>query len=145
MKNKFSKHWKASIRPGKQRKYRANAPHHIKRKMISANLSKELRKKYLRRSFPVIKGDIVKIMTGEFNEKTGKISLVDMKKLRVGIEGIYKTKKDGTKINLYLDPSNIQIKELNLDNKTRLQSLEKKEMKHKVKENLGGKNVSKKK
>jgi len=42
MKQKFSTTWKASKQPRKQRKYSANAPLHIKRKMLSANLSKTL-------------------------------------------------------------------------------------------------------
>ena len=35
MKKEFSKNWKASKQPRKQRKYRANAPLHLKRKMIN--------------------------------------------------------------------------------------------------------------
>ena len=50
MKRKFSKSWKSSKQPRKQRKYSANAPLHLKRKLLSVNLSKELRKKYGKRS-----------------------------------------------------------------------------------------------
>ena len=42
MKKIFSKHWKSSKQPRKQRKYRAKAPLHIKRKLLNVNLSKEL-------------------------------------------------------------------------------------------------------
>jgi len=125
MKKKFSKHWKASKQPRKQRKYRANAPLHIRHKLMSANLDKDLRKKYGRRSFPLRKGDSVKIMRGEFKGKTGKISVVDLKKLRVAVEGIQRTKKDGTKINVWFDPSNLQIKELNLEDKKRMKAIDK--------------------
>ncbi len=62
MKKKFSDKWKASKLPRKQRKYLANAPLHIKRKFLSANLSKELRKKHGKRSIPIRKGDTVRIM-----------------------------------------------------------------------------------
>ena len=62
MNKKFSTSWKASKRPGKQRKYSANAPLHLKKKFVSVNLSKELRKKYEKRNIPVKKGDMVKIM-----------------------------------------------------------------------------------
>ncbi|MDP3027368.1 MAG: 50S ribosomal protein L24 [Nanoarchaeota archaeon] len=123
MKRQFSKHWKASRQPRKQVKYRANAPLHIKHKFMSANLDKDLRKKYGKRNFPLRKGDSVKILRGEFKKKTGKVGLVDLKKLRVAIESLQKTKKDGSKINVWFDPSNLQIKELNLDDKKRLNSI----------------------
>jgi large subunit ribosomal protein L24 len=125
MKKKFSIAWKASKQPRKQRKYRINSPTHIKRKLMCTNLNKDLRKKYNRRSFPLKKGDIIKIMRGKFKNKTGKIELVDLKKLRVTVDGIYNTKKDGTKVNVYFDPSNLQIKELNLEDKKRRDVLEK--------------------
>ena len=66
---KFSIHWKSSKRPGKQRKYRKNSELHLKKKFLSANLSKELRKKYGKRSMVVRKGDVVKICRGKFRKK----------------------------------------------------------------------------
>lgn len=126
MKKKFSIKWKSSKQKRKQRKYRFNAPLHIRKKLISANLSKELRKKYNRRSFPLRKGDLVKIMRGSFKGKSGKIEKVNLKKLKVSIEGIQRQKKDGTKINVWFDPSKLQIIELNLEDKKRLKKLENK-------------------
>lgn len=119
MKKKFSTSWIGSRQTRKQRKYRINAPLHIKHKFMSAGLDKELRKKYSRRSFPVRKGDTVKIMVGKFKKKIGKISTVNLKRLRIAIEGIQRQKKDGTKINVWFNPSNVQITELNLDDKER--------------------------
>jgi len=126
MKQEFSVKWKGSKQPRKQRKYKANAPLHVRRKMMSSNFSKELRKKYGKRNFPVRKGDIVRVMKGEFKGKTGKIENVDLKKLRVGIENIYRTKKDGTKVGVYFNTSNLQIKELNLEDAKRKKALERK-------------------
>jgi len=125
MKKKFSTQWVGSSQPRKQRKYLANAPLNIKRKMISSNLNKELRKKYDRRSFVLRKGDEVKIMSGEFKDKKGKVSIVDTKKMRVNIDGIQRTKKDGTKINVNFNASNLQIQTLNLEDKKRIKSIEK--------------------
>lgn len=124
MKKKFSKKWEASRQPRKQRKYRANAPLHIRHKFMSANLKKDLRKKYGRRSFPLRKEDSIRVMRGEFKKRTGKIALVDLKKLRVAVEGIQRTKKDGTKVNVWFAPSNLQIQELNLDDKKRRMAIE---------------------
>mgnify|MGYP001567222221 CR=1 FL=1 len=143
MKQKFSTKWKASRQPRKQRKYRFNAPLHILHKFIHANLSKELRKKYGKRSIALRKDDKVKIMRGEFKGKTGKISAIDLKNLKIAIEGMQKSKKEGSKVNVYFHPSNLQIQELNLDDKKRRESLERK---GKINENkIGGKNVSEKK
>ena len=126
MKKEFSTKWIASKQKRKQVKYRENAPLHIKHKLMSSNLNKELRKKYSRRSFPIRKGDKVKIMRGKFSGKEGKINKVDLKRLRVSIEGIQTQKKDGTKVNVYFNPSKLQIQELNLEDKKRLGAIQKK-------------------
>jgi len=137
MKNKFSKHWKSSKRPSKQRKYSANAPLHIKRKLLSVNLSKELRKKHERRNIPVRKGDNVKIMRGKFKKKQGKIISIDVKSSKIKIEGIMIKKQDGSKVNVKIHPSNLQIVELNLEDKKRMKTqskkIEKKETKQEEK------------
>ena len=129
MKKKFSTSWIGSRQVRKQRKYRANAPFHIRHKLMTASLSKELRKKYGKRSFPLRKGDEVKVMAGKFKKKKGKATEIDLTKLRVSIEGLQMQKKDGTKINVYFSPSNLQIQELNLDDKERMKRLKIKEEK----------------
>lgn len=110
----------------KQRKYRFEAALHLRRRFLGANLSEELRKKYSKRSFPVIKGDSVKIMRGQFNGQKGKILIINRKKAKIYVEGLQRSKRDGTKVNVPFDPSNVQITELNLDDKKRIQSLERK-------------------
>jgi LSU ribosomal protein L24P len=86
MKNNFSRHWVSSTSPKKQRKYRTNAPLHIKRKMISVHLSKELRAKYKTRNVLLKKGDTVLITRGKFKGKEGKIDKVYTKQLKVSID-----------------------------------------------------------
>ena len=125
MKKQFSTSWKASKQRRKQIKYVANAPLHIKQKQLSAHLSKDLRKKYGRRSFQLRKNDSVKIMNGKNKGKTGKVSLVDLKNSRVAIEGIQITKKEGSKINVYFKASNLMITEMNLEDKKRSESIKK--------------------
>jgi large subunit ribosomal protein L24 len=132
MKKKFSAAWKGSSQIRKQRKYLANAPVHLKRKIMAANLSKELRKKYGKRSFPVRKGDEAKIMFGASKGKKGKISEIKIGKGRVAIEGIQNKKKDGTKINVWFHASNLQIQELNLNDKKRIEALNRKETQKKL-------------
>jgi large subunit ribosomal protein L24 len=127
MKQEFSKNWKSSKQPRKQRKYLANAPIHIKRKFIKVNLSKDLRKKYEKRNIVVKKGDTVKIMKGKFSKKQGKVTSVKIKLGKVTVEKIQAKKQDGSSVDIKLQPSNLQIIELNLEDKKRLKTVEKKE------------------
>lgn len=126
MKKQFSTSWKGSKLPRKQRKYLAEAPLHIRHKFLNANLSKELRKKYNKRSLPLRKGDEVLVMRGAFKKKKAKITSVDLKNIRAVIEGIQRTKRDGSKVNVYFHPSSLQIQSLNLDDKERLAVLQRK-------------------
>ena len=128
MKSKFSSHWKASKQPRKQRKFRANAPLHTKHKFLSAHLSSELRKKYGKRSFPVRKGDEVLVMRGSFRKKKAKIASVDTRRHRVTLENIQRAKKDGTKLKVFFSPSVLQIQTINIDDKERLNSLNRRDL-----------------
>jgi len=124
MKNKFSKKWNSSKSPGKQRKYRFNAPLHIMHNFLSSHLSPELRKKYSRRSAVVAKGDKVKVLRGQFKGRENKVDRVDIKKTKVFIVGMEMSKKDGSKMIYPIHPSNIMITELNLNDKRRKAALE---------------------
>jgi large subunit ribosomal protein L24 len=126
MKNIFSKFWKASKQPRKQRKYRYNAPLHIKRKFISVNLEKDLRETYGKRNVKVRVGDKVKVTAGQFKKRIGKVVRVDMKKLKLHIEGVELTKRDGSKVTYPTDPSNVKILELDLTDKLRKKSIDRK-------------------
>lgn len=119
MKNEWSKSWNASIRPAKQRKYRYNAPLHIKHNFLAVHLSPELRKKHETRATPIRKGDKVKILVGQFKKKTGKINKVLIKNQKIYIEGIETVKKDGSKAFIPIHPSNLMITELDLADKRR--------------------------
>jgi len=119
MKTKFSISWKRSVQPRKQRKFRHNAPLHIKQKFVTTHISKELRKRYSKRNIQLRKGDNVKIMRGQFKNKQGKVDEINLRKTSVYITGIEVSKKDGTKTRFPLHPSNLMITELNLDDKMR--------------------------
>lgn len=123
---KFSKTWKSSRKQSKQRKFRLNAPLHVKQKFVNTHLSKELRKKYSKRSIGIRKGDKIKVMHGQFKKHEGKVEMIDLKKTRVFVNGVEVTKKDGTKKMIALNPSNLMVVELNLDDKFRQKSLERK-------------------
>ncbi len=123
MKKKFSKRWISSRQIRKQRKYIYNAPLHIRRRMMAAHLSKELKEKYGKRSFSVRTGDVVEVARGQFKGKTGKVVKVLLKKYRVYVEGVELTKKDGSKVFYPIHPSNLVIKELELSDPKREEAL----------------------
>ena len=145
MKQKFSPHWKSSTKPRKQRKFRANAPLHTKHKFLNASLSKTLKEKYGKRNISLRKGDEVLVMRGTFKKKKAKITSIDLKKSRVALENIQRTKKDGTKVNVWFVPSSLQIQTLNLDDKKRIEALDKgkKPSQVKTKEKQGEENEKK--
>ena len=123
MKKKFSKKWISSKQPRKQRKYRYNAPLHVRQKLISAHLSKKLREELGIRSIPVRKGDRVKIMRGQFKGKEGNVTKVDLKKLKIYIDVAKRKKVSGQEVQVPIDPSNVMIIELNKEDKKRLKRI----------------------
>jgi large subunit ribosomal protein L24 len=124
MEKKWSRNWKSSKQPRKQRKYRLNAPLHLRKNFLSAHLSKELRQKYKKRSFPLRKGDVVKVMRGRFKGKTTKVESIDLKKLKVYLEDIAREKQNKVKAPIPFEASNLQIIELNLNDRKRIEALE---------------------
>ncbi|HLD48901.1 MAG TPA: 50S ribosomal protein L24 [archaeon] len=119
MRKKFSNKWLQSRQPRKQRKYRYNAPMHRRQKMISAHLSKELRKEFKKRAIGIRVNDEVRIMRGKFAKMSGKITEVDLKRLKVFVDCAKRKKASGQEMNIPLDPSNILITKLNLDDRMR--------------------------
>jgi large subunit ribosomal protein L24 len=123
---RFSESWKSSKKPKKQRKYRLMAPLHVRQRMVRAPLSPVLRTKYGCRAFGLRVGDKVKVMRGRFKGKEGAIKQVILAKLKASVHGMEITKNDGTKVFPLIDPSNLQIIELKLDDKVRQKVLAKK-------------------
>jgi large subunit ribosomal protein L24 len=117
MKTKWSANWKASKQPRKQRKYRYKAPLHVQSKLVSATLTKELRKSHNKRSVPIRKGDTTKILRGQFKGESGKVEEVNRKSQKVFVAGIEITKPDGTKVKRPIHPSNLMITKLTEDKK----------------------------
>ena len=116
-----------SRKGNKQRKRLFEAKLHERNKLMSARLSDELTKKYKIRNVPVRKGDKVKIIRGKYKKVTGKINKVNLKRMRVFVDGADRTKIDGSKSFYPLHPSKLIILELNLDDKKRLKQIKKKE------------------
>lgn len=110
-------------KPSKQRKLLYQSPAHRLRKLLTAPLSDDLRKSQGRRSYPVRKGDTVKILRGDFAGIEGKITEVDTHKQRLFVEGVQREKVAGTSANVSVHSSKVIITKLNLDDKWRSDSL----------------------
>jgi large subunit ribosomal protein L24 len=131
VKKEWSKLWIKSVQPRKQRKYRYNAPLHVRHKFISANLAPELRRRFEKRSMPVRKGDEVEVMRGSSVGLRGTVSRIDLKTCRVYVEEIKVKKVDGSEIMKPLQPSNLRILKLGLDDKMRQKVIDRAEQKRK--------------
>jgi large subunit ribosomal protein L24 len=124
MKKDYSKHWKSSKQRRKQRKERANAPKHRKSKFMHAHLGADLRDKYDQRSLRVREGDRVEVQRGDFKGTEGKVVDVDVDQQQVFIDGVERARRDGTKTQPPVKPSNLTITKLNKDDTRRLNNLE---------------------
>ena len=113
-----------SIKASKQRKAQRNANSHTKRKMMSANLASNLRKKYGKRSFPVIEGDEVEIMRGGFAGTINKVAKVDRKSQRIYIENVTVKKSDESQEPYGIHPSSVRIVNLDLSDPWRKRKIE---------------------
>jgi len=115
-----------STKARKQRKSRANAPLHKKRRMVAAHLDVPLMKEYNVRSLTVRKGDTVKIIRGNEDFKSGeaKVASVDMKNMKIIVENITVPKADGTQKPKPIDPSDVVITKLDLSDPWRKEKLD---------------------
>ena len=115
------------MKPTKMRNKRIyRAVNQVVNKQISAPLSKDLRKKYSRRSARIMVDDTVKVIRGEYKGITGKVSKISTNNSSIAIEGNKKEKLKGDKIDVYIHSSNVVITSLNTNDKWRIKILEKK-------------------
>ena len=140
------------MKPTKVRNHQIyRASHQTISKQICAPISKDLRKKYPRRSARIMLDDTVRVIRGEYKGITGKISKISTDSNSIAIAGNKKEKLKGDKIDVYIHTTNVIITALNTDDKWRLKILEKKSkskiksMKDEAKKKKETKSVDKKK
>ncbi|CAG2186819.1 DCTN1 [Mytilus edulis] len=145
-KMKFNKMVSSSRR--KNRKRHFNAPSHVRRKIMSSALSKDLRQKYNVRSVPIekmtrfrerisktknmteirriVRGEMDKVVRGHYKgQQVGKVVQVYRKKFVIYIERIQREKANGASVHVGIDPSKVVIVKLKID-KDRKRILERK-------------------
>ena len=115
-----------NTKPSTMRKQQKNAPIQIRRRYISASLSPNLKSQYGTRTMPVVKNDTVSITKGDRKLTEGKILRVNTKGSRVYIEGVTRTRLDGSTVQIPIRAENVMITKLNLDDEWRKKILERK-------------------
>lgn len=113
------------MKPTKVRNYQIyRATYTTRSKQLGSHLSKDLQKKYGKRSIRITLGDTVKVVRGEYRGVDGKVSKIEMVGSSIAIEGIKKEKSRGEKFDILIPASNVVVTGLNLDDhwrKTKLQ------------------------
>lgn len=119
MDKKWSTKWISSTQPRKQRKYRFNAPLHIKRKFLSAKLETKLCEQIGKKTMSIKKDDEVIVKRGKYKSKMGKVVALQIDKSTIHIEKIKEKKGNGQEFMVPIHASNLQIIKLNLSDARR--------------------------
>jgi ribosomal protein uL24 len=119
MKNGVSK-------PSTSRRNRYQASNQLRRKFISAPLSPNLRAEHGTRSMSVVVDDTVSITKGDRKLSEGRVLRVDTSSSRVYIEGVTRTRQDGSTVQIPIRAENVMITRLNLNDQWRRKMLERK-------------------
>ena len=75
---------------------------------------------------PVVQDDTVSITKGDRKLSEGRVLRVDVKDCRVYVEGITRTRMDGSTVQIPIKPENVMITRLNLNDQWRRRILERK-------------------
>ncbi|KAL8935721.1 MAG: hypothetical protein Q9216_005291 [Gyalolechia sp. 2 TL-2023] len=99
----------------KSRKAHFSAPSSVRRTIMSAPLSKELRDKHNVRSIPIRKDDEITIVRGTNKGRAGKVTSVYRLKYVIHVERVVREKSNGQSVPLGIHPSKVQITKLKGD------------------------------
>lgn len=113
-------------KPSTARRNMYNAPNHKRRKFISAPLSPSLRAEHGTRSMSVIVDDTVSITKGDRKLSEGRVLRVNVADKKIYIEGVTRTRMDGSTVQIPVRAENVMITRLNLNDQRRREILERK-------------------
>jgi large subunit ribosomal protein L24 len=113
-------------KPSTVRRNMYNAPNHKRRKFISAPLSPSLRAEHGTRSMPVVVDDTVSITKGDRKLSEGRVLRVNVADKKIYIEGVTRTRMDGSTVQIPVRAENVMITRLNLNDQRRREILERK-------------------
>ena len=114
-----------SSKPRKQRRFRYNAPLHIRQHFVHAHIDKALgeKLKIKKRAVQISKGDSVKIVKGIKKGVTGKVIRVDLRRSRIYLDSANRKNAKGKEFNIPINVNNVYIIDLNLSDKLRMKKL----------------------
>ncbi|XP_048135644.1 60S ribosomal protein L26-1-like [Rhodamnia argentea] len=92
-----------------------SAPSSVRRVLMSAPVSSDLRSKYNMRSMPGRKDDEVQVVRGTYKGREGKVVQVYRRKWVIHIERITHQKVNGSTVNMGISPSKVVSTKLRLD------------------------------
>ena len=115
----------SSKAPRKQRRDIHKDPIHANKKRLKCKLDEFLREEHGIRALVVKKGDLVRIMRGQFRDTEGTVTEVSYSKARVYVDSATTTKADGKEANIPIHPSNLLLVKLAM-NDDRKEVIEKK-------------------
>merc|ERR1711991_631404 len=95
----------------KARRAHFQAPSHVRRILMSAPLSRELRAKHNVRSIPVRKDDEVRVVRGQFK---GKVTACYRLKWVIHCDKVQRERANGTTVPVGIHPSNVEVTKLKL-------------------------------
>ncbi|MFW9973912.1 MAG: 50S ribosomal protein L24 [Candidatus Thorarchaeota archaeon] len=101
--------------PRKQRKRVQKAAMHERKNILKCRLDEFLQEEYGLRSLVVKKGDLVRIMRGQFRDTEGKVTQVSYKRGVVFLDNTTITKADGKEASVPVHPSNLMLVKLELN------------------------------
>ena len=99
-------------------------------KQLGSQLSKDLQKKYSKKSVRAVEGDTITILRDKLKSIPDlKIYGESKEKTSVTVEGVKKEKTKGDKFDVYIHTSNVVVTSLNTSDKWRISKLEGKDPK----------------
>ncbi|QLG63348.1 50S ribosomal protein L24 [Halorarum salinum] len=113
-----------SEQPHKQRTRQRDAPLHERHKQVRATLSADLREEYGQRNVRVNAGDTVEVMRGDFAGEEGEVLEVDLRDATITVEDVTLESADGEEVPRRLEPSNVRVVGLDLEDERREARLE---------------------
>ena len=93
---------------------------------MTAHLSEDLKDRYGISRVPVKAKDKVLVLRGDFAYVQGEVVEVDLKRMRIHIDGVTVEKTDGRERYYPVHPSNVVITDLNLKDERRSRIIERK-------------------
>lgn len=99
----------------KSRKAHFSAPSSVRRVIMSAPLSSELRQKHKVRSLPIRKDDEVHVVRGMYRGRDGKVVACYRKKYVIHIDRITRERANTMTVPVGIHPSNVIITKIKTD------------------------------